>query len=241
MNKTSQVTSSGANGSSRRRVRSRARAGHARIVAKSARDGARARERTRAAEAAVSARAGGLRRLVHQRSQGAAAAVELAAPGWEARRLVKPQFESVRGEARRGVVRDRAVHRRVLWEVAEAAVEWQARVAGVVDSGLPGLKGNREFFLHLVHSGRRRLPMRSKGGSTTRRAEGQTGGRDHARQARDERSGTRAAASAGEERGVELLLADDELEKHGLGSDDGDPTTADLAVVLGGDGRCSER
>jgi NAD+ kinase len=37
-------------------------------------------------------------------------------------------------------------------------------------------------------------------------------------------------------RGVELLLADDELEKHGLGSDDGDPTTADLAVVLGGDG-----
>jgi NAD+ kinase len=39
-----------------------------------------------------------------------------------------------------------------------------------------------------------------------------------------------------QERGVELLLADDELEKHGLGSDDGDPTTADLAVVLGGDG-----
>jgi 23S rRNA (cytidine1920-2'-O)/16S rRNA (cytidine1409-2'-O)-methyltransferase len=81
------------------------------------------------------------------------AAVELAAPNWEAVALVKPQFESARGEARRGVVRDRAVHRRVLREVAEAAVEWQARVAGVVDSGLPGPKGNREFFLHLVHSG----------------------------------------------------------------------------------------
>jgi NAD+ kinase len=39
-----------------------------------------------------------------------------------------------------------------------------------------------------------------------------------------------------EERGIELLLADDELEKHGLGSDDGDPARADLAVVLGGDG-----
>jgi 23S rRNA (cytidine1920-2'-O)/16S rRNA (cytidine1409-2'-O)-methyltransferase len=86
------------------------------------------------------------------------AAVELAAPGWEAVALVKPQFESARGEARRGVVRDRAVHRRVLREVAEAAVEWQARVAGVVDSGLPGPKGNREFFLHLVHSGQPEIP-----------------------------------------------------------------------------------
>ena len=86
------------------------------------------------------------------------AAVELAAPSWEAVALVKPQFESARGEARRGVVRDRAVHRRVLREVAEAAVEWQARVAGVVDSGLPGPKGNREFFLHLVHSGQPEIP-----------------------------------------------------------------------------------
>jgi 23S rRNA (cytidine1920-2'-O)/16S rRNA (cytidine1409-2'-O)-methyltransferase len=86
------------------------------------------------------------------------AAVELAAPSWEAVALVKPQFESARGEARRGVVRDRAVHRRVLREVAEAAVEWQAQVAGVVDSGLPGPKGNREFFLHLVHSGQPEIP-----------------------------------------------------------------------------------
>jgi 23S rRNA (cytidine1920-2'-O)/16S rRNA (cytidine1409-2'-O)-methyltransferase len=86
------------------------------------------------------------------------AAVELAAPGWEAVALVKPQFESARGEARRGVVRDRAVHRRVLREVAEAAAEWQARVAGVVDSGLPGPKGNREFFLHLVQSGQPEIP-----------------------------------------------------------------------------------
>ena len=86
------------------------------------------------------------------------AAVELAAPSWEAVALVKPQFESARGEARRGVVRDRAVHRRVLREVAEAAVEWQARLAGVVDSGLPGPKGNREFFLHLVHSGQPEIP-----------------------------------------------------------------------------------
>jgi 23S rRNA (cytidine1920-2'-O)/16S rRNA (cytidine1409-2'-O)-methyltransferase len=79
------------------------------------------------------------------------AALALAAPGWQVLALVKPQFEAERGEARRGVVRDREVHRRVLREVADAATAWQAQVMGVVDSGLPGPKGNREFFLHLVH------------------------------------------------------------------------------------------
>ena len=78
-------------------------------------------------------------------------ALRLAKPGWQAAVLVKPQFEAARGEARRGVVRSVEVHRRVLREVAEAAVAWPAQVVGVVDSGLPGPKGNREFFLHLVH------------------------------------------------------------------------------------------
>jgi 23S rRNA (cytidine1920-2'-O)/16S rRNA (cytidine1409-2'-O)-methyltransferase len=82
-------------------------------------------------------------------------ALALAAPGWEAVVLVKPQFEAARGEARRGVVRDRDVHRRVLREVAGEAAAWGAQVVGVVDSGLPGPKGNREFFLHLVQ---RELP-----------------------------------------------------------------------------------
>ena len=76
-----------------------------------------------------------------------------AAPGWRALVLVKPQFEAGRAEAKKGVVRDPAVHRRVLHEVADAALQWEARVAGVVDSGLPGPKGNREFFLYLVHAG----------------------------------------------------------------------------------------
>jgi 23S rRNA (cytidine1920-2'-O)/16S rRNA (cytidine1409-2'-O)-methyltransferase len=76
----------------------------------------------------------------------------LAAPGWEAVVLVKPQFEAGRGEVGKGgVVRDPEVHRRVLREVAEAALAWRAEPVGVVDSGLPGPKGNREFFLHLVH------------------------------------------------------------------------------------------
>jgi NAD+ kinase len=38
------------------------------------------------------------------------------------------------------------------------------------------------------------------------------------------------------DRGVELLFPDEEVEKHGLGSDHGDMAEADLAVVLGGDG-----
>jgi 23S rRNA (cytidine1920-2'-O)/16S rRNA (cytidine1409-2'-O)-methyltransferase len=83
----------------------------------------------------------------------------LASPGWEAVALVKPQFEAGREEVRRGgVVRDPEVHRRVLREVAEAALGWQAQVAGVVDSGLPGPKGNREFFLHLAHRERPERP-----------------------------------------------------------------------------------
>ena len=85
-------------------------------------------------------------------------ALRLAAPGWEAVVLVKPQFEAARGEARRGVVRDRDVWRRVLADVAREAPDWGAQPVGVVDSGLPGPKGNREFFLHLVQNERPEIP-----------------------------------------------------------------------------------
>jgi 23S rRNA (cytidine1920-2'-O)/16S rRNA (cytidine1409-2'-O)-methyltransferase len=85
-------------------------------------------------------------------------ALDLAAPDWQAVVLVKPQFEAGRGETQRGVVRDPEVWRRVLRETASAALAWKAQVVGVVDSGLPGPKGNREFFLHLVHRERPELP-----------------------------------------------------------------------------------
>src|SRR5262245_1232075 len=79
-------------------------------------------------------------------------ALAFARPAWEALVLVKPQFEAGRElVGKGGVVRDPDVHRRVLRDVAEAALAWPAQVVGVVDSGLPGPKGNREFFLHLVH------------------------------------------------------------------------------------------
>ena len=77
--------------------------------------------------------------------------LRLAAPGWTALVLVKPQFEAGRREVAKGVVRDPEVHRNVLESVIEAARAWDAVTVGVVDSGLPGPKGNREFFVHLEH------------------------------------------------------------------------------------------
>jgi predicted rRNA methylase YqxC with S4 and FtsJ domains len=50
------------------------------------------------------------------------------------------------------------VRRRVAREVAEAAIGWGAETTGVVDSGLPGPKGNRELFLHLVQRASPELP-----------------------------------------------------------------------------------
>ena len=79
-------------------------------------------------------------------------ALRLAAPGWEALVLVKPQFEAGRSDAPKGVVRDPAVRARVLREVCTEAEGWGAQVLGVVDSGLPGPKGNREFVVHLRES-----------------------------------------------------------------------------------------
>jgi hypothetical protein len=78
--------------------------------------------------------------------------VALAAPGWQALVLVKPQFEAGRAEVPKGVVRDPELHRRVLREFCAAAGALGARVAGVVDSGHPGPKGNREFVVHLIAS-----------------------------------------------------------------------------------------
>jgi 23S rRNA (cytidine1920-2'-O)/16S rRNA (cytidine1409-2'-O)-methyltransferase len=85
--------------------------------------------------------------------------LRLCTPNWQAVVLVKPQFEAGRADVGKGgVVRDPEVRGRVVREVAEAALSWGASVRGVVDSGLPGLKGNREIFLHLAHSEQPTLP-----------------------------------------------------------------------------------
>jgi 23S rRNA (cytidine1920-2'-O)/16S rRNA (cytidine1409-2'-O)-methyltransferase len=85
-------------------------------------------------------------------------ALGLAAPGWQALVLVKPQFEAGRAEAPKGVVRDPLVRKRVVRDVVEALAGAGAEVRGVVDSGLPGPKGNHEYVLHLVNRDRPREP-----------------------------------------------------------------------------------
>ena len=78
--------------------------------------------------------------------------MQLLGPGWDAVVLVKPQFEVGKDEVGRGgVVRDAELHRRVLRDVVDAALAWGGTAVGVVDSGLPGPKGNREFFVHLIN------------------------------------------------------------------------------------------
>ena len=66
----------------------------------------------------------------------------------------RPRQAAVRSGTRgdpKGVVRDPEVQRNVVRRVTEAARAWGGRTVGVVDSGLPGPKGNREFFVHLVN------------------------------------------------------------------------------------------
>jgi 23S rRNA (cytidine1920-2'-O)/16S rRNA (cytidine1409-2'-O)-methyltransferase len=105
--------------------------------------------------------------------------LRLARPGWHALVLVKPQFEAGRSEAPKGVVRDAVVHARVVREVAEALLASGGEPCGVVDSGLPGPKGNREFVLHLVHRPVPTLPAEFD--AWVRAAVGQDSGGRHSR------------------------------------------------------------
>jgi 23S rRNA (cytidine1920-2'-O)/16S rRNA (cytidine1409-2'-O)-methyltransferase len=64
--------------------------------------------------------------------------------------LVKPQFEAGRDEVGKGgIVRDEEVHRRVIDEVTAAGRSLGLERAGLVESPITGMEGNREFLLHL--------------------------------------------------------------------------------------------
>ena len=75
--------------------------------------------------------------------------VPIATPGTDVVALVKPQFEAGRRDAPKGIVRDPAVHARVVADVTAkaAAIGW-TRLA-VTPSPIEGGKGNREFLMHL--------------------------------------------------------------------------------------------
>ena len=75
----------------------------------------------------------------------------LLAPVADVVALVKPQFESRREEVGKGgIVRDALVHARVVEEVTAAADALGLTRAGLVDSPITGMEGNREFLLHLT-------------------------------------------------------------------------------------------
>ena len=61
--------------------------------------------------------------------------------------MVKPQFELGKSRVGRGVVRDPGDRREAILEVADSAAALGLPVRGVVSSGLPGPKGNRETFI----------------------------------------------------------------------------------------------
>ena len=137
--------------------------------------------------------------------------------------LVKPQFEAGRAEVGKGgVVTSNEHARRVIREVAEAALEWDAETVGVVDSGLPGPKGNRELFLHLVHRPGAAAPRRAR--PLDRRCR-----RLRAHRRRQPRQAATMIARRDGARGSTSICA-------GARSRDRRRDDADLAVVLGGDG-----
>ncbi len=67
--------------------------------------------------------------------------------------LVKPQFESKRGEAEGGVVRDEAVRLRTVEEVGRALEGNGFEQEGFIASPVTGPAGNKEYLLNAVYRG----------------------------------------------------------------------------------------
>jgi len=68
--------------------------------------------------------------------------------------LIKPQFEAGRAEiGKNGVVRDAAVHERVIREMLAFADQTGFTVSGLSFSPITGPKGNIEFLLYMQKSG----------------------------------------------------------------------------------------
>jgi 23S rRNA (cytidine1920-2'-O)/16S rRNA (cytidine1409-2'-O)-methyltransferase len=73
-------------------------------------------------------------------------------PGADVVALVKPQFEAGRSEVRKGIIRDPAIHARVLEEVVAAGAEVGLSRVASTPSPITGQKGNVEFLVHFRQS-----------------------------------------------------------------------------------------
>lgn len=86
--------------------------------------------------------------------------VRLLAAGGVCVPLIKPQFEAGRGEVGKGgVVRQAAVHRRVLIDTIDAAASQGLTLRGLVRSPLKGPAGNVEFLAHFHFGEATQLPQ----------------------------------------------------------------------------------
>jgi len=74
-------------------------------------------------------------------------ALSLAAAPTSLLALIKPQFEASRKHAKRGIIRDAAVHRAVCDDIAALAASLGCRDIRVFPSSIKGGDGNSEFFL----------------------------------------------------------------------------------------------
>ena len=80
--------------------------------------------------------------------------VEFLKPGGSLLGLIKPQFEVGKGEVGKGgVVRDAALHQKVIERISESSRHQGWKVLGVAESPILGPKGNKEFFIHLQKDG----------------------------------------------------------------------------------------
>jgi 23S rRNA (cytidine1920-2'-O)/16S rRNA (cytidine1409-2'-O)-methyltransferase len=76
--------------------------------------------------------------------------------------LIKPQFEAGREDVGKGgLVKDPAVHQRVIEEVTLAADHAGLTRIGVIDSPITGAEGNREFLMHIRAAMKPAPPPRS--------------------------------------------------------------------------------
>jgi 23S rRNA (cytidine1920-2'-O)/16S rRNA (cytidine1409-2'-O)-methyltransferase len=75
------------------------------------------------------------------------AALALAAKPTHLLALIKPQFEAARRHAKKGIVRDEAVHDAVCQDMVTFAASLGCDRIAVVPSPIAGGDGNREFFL----------------------------------------------------------------------------------------------
>ncbi|MGJ8651060.1 MAG: TlyA family RNA methyltransferase [Opitutaceae bacterium] len=82
---------------------------------------------------------------------------QFMAPGGRLIALVKPQFEAEKHEvdAGKGIIRDKAIHQRVLESIKTFALNELsgAELIGTMDSPIKGTDGNREFLMGLVRNG----------------------------------------------------------------------------------------